>query len=96
MNSEYQPTYTQDIQVKQPDDIPYELNLLYRASRDDNTAAAFHSKCNNKGPIIVVIKVTNSSQIIEGYNPLSLDSAKNDKSTKDSFIFTDENELQSL
>ncbi len=26
----------------------YEFNLLYRASRDGNTAAAFHGKCDNK------------------------------------------------
>ena len=27
----------------------YYFKLLYRASRDGNTAAAFHQKCDNKG-----------------------------------------------
>ncbi|RIA83292.1 hypothetical protein C1645_834041 [Glomus cerebriforme] len=32
--------------------IPYRLNLLYRASRDGSTVAAFHEKCDNKGATI--------------------------------------------
>ncbi|RIA84560.1 BTB/POZ protein, partial [Glomus cerebriforme] len=53
--------------------IPCNFNLLYRASRDGNTPAAFHQKCDNKGPTIVIAKVTNSKQIIGGYNPLYWD-----------------------
>src|SRR5277367_816856 len=49
--------------------IPYRFKLLYRASRDDNTAAAFHEKCDNKGPTIFIAKITNSEQIVSGYNP---------------------------
>ncbi|RGB35296.1 hypothetical protein C1646_122537 [Rhizophagus diaphanus] len=77
--------------------IPYKFNLLYRASKDGNTAAAFHDRCDNKGATIVVIKITNSNQIIGGYNPLEWDSNNCSKSTKDSFIFsfTDKNDLQS-
>src|SRR5205823_14422093 len=67
--------------------IPYKFNLLYRASRDGNTAAAFHSKCDNKGATIVVIKIKNSEQIVGGYNPLNWDSSETWKSTYDSFIF---------
>src|SRR5581483_10086642 len=33
--------------------IPYKFNLLYKASRDGNTAAAFHERCDNKGATIV-------------------------------------------
>ncbi len=77
--------------------IPYGFNLLYRASRDGYTAAAFHSKCDDKGATIVIAKVKNSGQIIGGYNPLQWDSSNSNKSTKDSFIFsfTDKNNLQS-
>src|SRR5438045_3215360 len=50
--------------------IPYNFNLLYRASRDGNTPAAFHQKCDNKGATIVIAKITNSEQIVGGYNPL--------------------------
>ncbi|GBC01430.1 hypothetical protein RclHR1_04190014 [Rhizophagus clarus] len=69
--------------------IPYNFNLLYRASRDGNTAAAFHSKCDNKGATIVVIKISNhANQIVGGYNPLQWDSSDRFMSTRDSFIFS--------
>ncbi|GBC06586.1 hypothetical protein RclHR1_06940003 [Rhizophagus clarus] len=68
--------------------IPYKFNLLYRASRDGNTAAVFHAKCDNKGATIVIVKITNSEQIIGGYNPLFWDSSNGYKSTRDSFIFS--------
>ena len=47
--------------------IPYKFNLLYRASRDGNTAAAFHGKCDNRGATIVVAKIASSEQIVGGY-----------------------------
>ena len=33
-----------------------EWRLLFRASRDGFAASAFHSKCDNKGPTITVVK----------------------------------------
>src|SRR6266498_1193913 len=79
--------------------IPYRyiFKLLYRASKDGNTVAAFHEKCDNKGATIVIAKVTNSEQIIGGYNPLKWDLSKSWKSTNDSFIFsfTNRTDLQS-
>ena len=76
--------------------ISYGFKLLYRASKDGNTVAAFHEKCDNKGATIVIAKVTNSEQIIGGYNPLQWDSSNSYKSTNDSFIFsfTDRNNIQ--
>ncbi|RIA85042.1 hypothetical protein C1645_782783 [Glomus cerebriforme] len=68
--------------------IPYEFNLLYRASRDGNTPAIFHEKCDNKGATIVIAKINNSEQIYGGYNPLQWDSSDSYKSTKNSFIFS--------
>ncbi|RGB22855.1 hypothetical protein C1646_775419 [Rhizophagus diaphanus] len=78
-------------------DVPYEFKLLYRTSRDGNTAEEFHTRCDNKGATIVIVKIKNSEQIIGGYNPLFWDSSNSVKSTKDSFIFsiTDKNDLQS-
>src|ERR1051325_2285229 len=67
---------------------PYKFNLLYRASRDGNTAKAFHEKCDNKGATIVVTKIKNSEQIVGGYNPLFWDSSISCKSTFDSFIYS--------
>ena len=34
-----------------------EWRLLFRASRDVFAASAFHSKCDNKGPTITVVKI---------------------------------------
>src|SRR5437868_7086296 len=77
---------------------PYKFNLLYRASRDGNTVAAFHEKCDNKGATIVIAKVQNSEKIIGGYNPLFWDSIDSYKSTNDSFIFSfaDRNNIQGV
>ena len=75
--------------------IPYKFKLLYRASKDGNTGATFHEKCDNKGPTIVIAKIANSEQIVGGYNPLDW-KPTGYKSTKDSFIFsfTDRNNLK--
>ncbi|RGB30653.1 hypothetical protein C1646_817801 [Rhizophagus diaphanus] len=76
--------------------IPYEFNLLYRASIDENTHAfhtsdAFHDKCDNKGATIVILKIPNSERILGGYNPLQWDSSNTRKHTKDSFLFSFKN-----
>src|SRR5207248_10896273 len=76
---------------------PYDFNLLYRASRDGYTAAAFHEKCDNKGATIVIAKIKNSEQIFGGYSSLFWDKSGVYKSADDSFIFsfTDKNNPQS-
>ncbi|RGB33218.1 hypothetical protein C1646_705019 [Rhizophagus diaphanus] len=68
--------------------MPYKFNLLYRLSRDGNTAEAFHRKCDNKGATIIIIKIGGSEQIIGGYNPFNWDSRSGYKLTYDSFIFS--------
>ncbi|CAB4377937.1 unnamed protein product [Rhizophagus irregularis] len=68
--------------------IPYDFNLISRASRDGYTNTAFHEKCDNKGATIVVIKIANSEKIVGGYNPLFWDSSNTFKSTYDSFLFS--------
>ncbi|RGB30587.1 hypothetical protein C1646_793610 [Rhizophagus diaphanus] len=67
--------------------IPYNFNLIYRASRDGNAPAAFHAKCDNIGATIVVVKIKNSEQIVGGYNPIQWDSSELWESTFDSFIY---------
>ena len=39
-----------------PETMKGECRLLFRASRDGFAASAFHSKCDNKGPTITVVK----------------------------------------
>ncbi|RGB33208.1 hypothetical protein C1646_704998 [Rhizophagus diaphanus] len=67
--------------------ISYNFNLLYRASKDGNTPATFHAKCDNKGPTIVIVKISNSEKIVGGYNPLSWNTSNSGSSTNDSFIY---------
>jgi hypothetical protein len=67
--------------------IPYNFNLLYRASEDGYTPKAFHTKCDNKGATIVVAKIANSEQIVGGYNPLQWESNGSWMSTFDSFMY---------
>ncbi|EXX75926.1 hypothetical protein RirG_037590 [Rhizophagus irregularis DAOM 197198w] len=97
INQEHLIIFTDWIDKKKDVKYIYNFNLLYRASRDGNTAKAFHAKCDNKGATIVVAKITNSEQIIGGYNPLFWDSSNGNKNIKDSFIFsfTNKSNLQS-
>ncbi|RIA86386.1 hypothetical protein C1645_829348 [Glomus cerebriforme] len=96
INRSHTVIFTNWIDRKENSINSYHFKLLYRASRDGNTAAAFHEKCDNKGATIVIAKITNSEQIIGGYNPLQWDSSYTNKSTRDSFIFsfTNKNNLQ--
>ncbi|RIA97529.1 hypothetical protein C1645_871284 [Glomus cerebriforme] len=75
--------------------MPYNFKLIYRSNIDDDTAEAFHKKCDNKGPTMMILKMRDSEQIIGGYNPLEWDSSGK-KSTTDSFIFSfkDRTDLQ--
>merc|ERR1712130_262031 len=47
------------------------LKLLYRGSRDGFNAQAFHSKCDDKGATLVVIKSKGYPNIFGGYCPVS-------------------------
>ncbi len=46
------------------------LNLIYKASRDGFKALDFHSKCDEKGPTICLIK-SNLGKTFGGYSALS-------------------------
>jgi len=73
--------------MQQLQDSVYELTLLYRKSRDGNTAAKFRELCNKKGPTIAVGKVLGTEEILGGYNPLAWGFKTGDYNTKGSFIF---------
>ena len=38
---------------------PFTLSLLYRASRDGRTNAAFHARCDGKGPTLTALRSAN-------------------------------------
>jgi hypothetical protein len=66
--------------------VPYNFNLILRASEDGFSASSFHEKCDEKGATIVIAKIKGTNKIVGGYNPYSW-SRIIDGKTKDSFIF---------
>jgi hypothetical protein len=62
-------------------------NLLYRASRDGFTAAAFHSKCDYKAKTITLIK-TNNNYVIGGYTSQAWTSLGLFKADETAYIFS--------
>lgn len=61
--------------------------LLYRGSRDGWLAADFHSRCDEKGPTITLIKVDNGRRC-GGYASESWDSDDHGKTDNESFLFS--------
>ncbi|POG68165.1 hypothetical protein GLOIN_2v1639809 [Rhizophagus irregularis DAOM 181602=DAOM 197198] len=76
-------------------EIPYEFRLLLRGSQDGFNHVIFQSKCAEKGPTIVVMRISGSRKIIGGYNPATwkINKGQNFGNTRfinctDSFIFS--------
>ena len=59
-----------------PTDLNGEWRLLFRASRDGFGSETFHSKCDNKGPTITVVK--SGANIFGGFTEKSWTSKNND------------------
>ncbi|CAG8474308.1 14116_t:CDS:2 [Cetraspora pellucida] len=71
---------------------PYEFKLLMLGSRDGlYNVREFQRRCGKKGPTIIVIKIKNSNRIIGGYNPIEWCSSEGYLSSRDSFIFSFDN-----
>jgi hypothetical protein len=66
----------------------YEFKLLFRASRDGHFRYKFHEICDNQPRTVTLVKVKGSSEILGGYNPIEWKSDKSYSTTKDSFIFS--------
>ena len=62
-------------------------NLLYRATRDGWTASTFHSKCNNKGSSITVIK-TDKGYVFGGYIDKAWSGSDKCIHSNEAFIFS--------
>jgi len=65
MNEEHQ----QIVKGWLPADLEGGWRLLFRASRDGFTNEAFHSRCDNKGPTITIVK--SGRNIFGGFTELS-------------------------
>jgi hypothetical protein len=70
----------------------YEYKLLFRGSHDGLEKNKFHEICNNKSHTVTIIKVKGSNEILGGYNPLEWTSNPTWGNTKDSFIFSFNND----
>jgi hypothetical protein len=65
--------------------------LLYRGSRDGMTPAAFHEKCDGKGPTLVLVAGRSEGQqvcVFGGYAGKAWDSRGYFVDARDSFVFT--------
>ena len=62
------------------------MKLIYRVSRDGMTSNAFHNKCDNQGPTIVLYKSEKS--IFGGFTSISWTSDGNYHYSPDCFLFT--------
>ncbi|RGB41119.1 hypothetical protein C1646_810896 [Rhizophagus diaphanus] len=69
----------------------FEFKLLFRGSRDGLTPNKFHEFCDGQSHTITVTKVIDSNEILGGYNPIAWESDDCYSTTKDSFIFSFEN-----
>ncbi len=61
--------------------------LCYRRSEHGASSTTFHSRCNNKGPTISVVK-NNLNHVYGGYAPISWTSKGSYVSTTKSFLFS--------
>ena len=68
-------------------EIKIKSELLYRMSRDGIETKTFHNLCDNKGPTIILIKLTDDN-ILGLYNPLDWDSKSGVKSDLNMFVFS--------
>jgi hypothetical protein len=66
----------------------YNFKLLFRGSRDGFTQEKFHKFCDNKSCTVTIIKVKDSNEILGGYSPIEWKSNSGYGITKDSFIFS--------
>lgn len=63
------------------------FKLLYRGSRDGFTSSQFHSKCNNKGPTVVIIR-SNHGKVFGAFTDKDWTSNNNYQNTNNSFLFS--------
>jgi hypothetical protein len=61
--------------------------LIYKASRDGFDANAFHSRCDNKGPTMTIIR-SNNNYLFGGYTSVAWTSTSAYKNDTNAFLFT--------
>jgi hypothetical protein len=68
--------------------INYNFLLLSEGSWDSMTKTKFHSLCDNIEPTLILARIDNTNDIIDGYNPNSWTSTNQWIITTESFIFS--------
>ena len=63
------------------------MELIYRGTRDGSESQAFHNKCDNQGPTIILCK-NEKDNIFGGYASISWTSDNNFHAANGSFLFT--------
>ncbi|CAG8817771.1 2512_t:CDS:1, partial [Gigaspora margarita] len=65
----------------------YKFELLFNLEHNGLKSETFHINCDGKGPTIVIIKLYENDNLIDGYNPLDWEGKNGWKKTRDSFLF---------
>jgi hypothetical protein len=63
-----------------------ETKLIYRESRDGFTAEDFHSRCDNKGETVIIVKSV-TGKVYGGYTDISWKPPFSEYRNGNSFIF---------
>ncbi|PKC00795.1 hypothetical protein RhiirA5_427687 [Rhizophagus irregularis] len=71
---------------------PYKFQLLFRGSRDGLSGEKFYEICDNQNRTVTIIKVKDGSEILGGYNKVEWRSDGSYGTTKDSIIFSFNND----
>ncbi|CAG8467219.1 6866_t:CDS:2 [Paraglomus brasilianum] len=68
----------------------YKFSLLLRGSREDFSTDVFHSLCDNKGPTVVILQVSETGELVGGYNPIDWlsPSVMTYAKTQEAFLFS--------
>ena len=61
--------------------------LIYKASRDGFDVNAFHTRCNNQGPTMTIVR-SNNNYLFGGYTAIAWASDSNYKNDTTAFLFT--------
>jgi len=69
-----------------PTHLEGEWRLLYRASRDDFAAGTFHSRCDDKGPTVMIVK--SGGNIFGGFTEQSWTSNRGWVTCSQAFLFS--------
>ena len=83
------------VYIKQSKNYKYKnisFQLLYKATKDNDSASSFHEKVDDKGPIIVIIK-TSQNRIIGGFSSKSWSSKNTYMIDEEAFLFSDFNKF---